>query len=393
MVVKLLKGGEAMNIGLVPFIAPQSSSIQMLGGGQKTSIQQSQKFGEVFQQVAGTMENQTEESAEGQDLMPKILDAETVEELFEELGITYEDGFVFPEEGRIIPLEDLVNMEEMIALFPMDLPQLNEIVQRFLGEDVEIENISDLLQKADFEALQNNIISSLEKGGKEAEDAMRFLQLVKLTQVTSEKTGQPVSEEVKELLETVTKEVKITKQETQGAVQNIIKQVETLEVPNQTPQTVTRTVTITLPNENRTSQGEELMKQIETLISRSALSSKQGTIKLLLKLNPENLGSIRIELVQKQGMLSARMLTSTAIGKEMLDSHLNQLKQALLQQNISFDRIDIGQSLQETDLRDQSLFGNLFKQQSQREDNQNKRESSEETDHPSFQEILENQEV
>lgn len=393
MVVKLLKGGEAMNIGLVPFIAPQSSSIQMLGGGQKTSIQQSQKFGEVFQQVAGTMENQTEESAEGQDLMPKILDAETVEELFEELGITYEDGFVFPEEGRIIPLEDLVNMEEMIALFPMDLPQLNEIVQRFLGEDVEIENISDLLQKADFEALQNNIISSLEKGGKEAEDAMRFLQLVKLTQVTSEKTGQPVSEEVKELLETVTKEVKITKQETQGAVQNIIKQVETLEVPNQTPQTVTRTVTITLPNENRTSQGEELMKQIETLISRSALSSKQGTIKLLLKLNPENLGSIRIELVQKQGMLSARMLTSTAIGKEMLDSHLNQLKQALLQQNISFDRIDIGQSLQETDLRDQSLFGNLFKQQSQREDDQNKRESSEETDHPSFQEILENQEV
>ena len=171
--------------------------------------------------------------------------------------------------------------------------------------------------------------------------------------------------------------------------------MEVVEVPNQpnAQGTVTRTVTVTLPNAERATQAEELVKQIEALINRSALTNKQGTIKLLLKLYPEQLGSIRIEFMQKEGMLTARLLASTAIGKEMLDSQLHQLKQSLVQQNIQLDRIDIQQSLQETDFRDQSLFGNLFKQQSQREDDEKQDEHQEEQDQISFQELLENEEV
>ncbi|MFP3499343.1 flagellar hook-length control protein FliK, partial [Pseudomonas sp. SIMBA_059] len=80
-----------------------------------------------------------------------------------------------------------------------------------------------------------------------------------------------------------------------------------------------------------------------------------------MKLYPENLGSIRIEIFQKDGVLSARLLASTSQAKELLDSQVHQLKTAFAQQNIQMDRIDIAQSLQETDrnLRDQSLFGNM----------------------------------
>ena len=88
-------------------------------------------------------------------------------------------------------------------------------------------------------------------------------------------------------------------------------------------------------------------------------------MKLLLKLFPENLGQIRIELIQKDGVLTARLLASTSLGKELLDSNFNQLKTGFVAQNIQMDRIDIAQSLQDANrnARDQNLFNNFFRQQ------------------------------
>lgn len=60
----------------------------------------------------------------------------------------------------------------------------------------------------------------------------------------------------------------------------------------------TKTVTVTLPAE-RPAQSEALAKEIQNLINRSQLSNNQGTMRLVLKLFPENLGQIRIEVMQK----------------------------------------------------------------------------------------------
>lgn len=43
--------------------------------------------------------------------------------------------------------------------------------------------------------------------------------------------------------------------------------------------------------------------------------------------------------MQQDGVLSARLLTSTAVGKELLDSQLQQLKTAFAQQNIQMDQL------------------------------------------------------
>ena len=64
-------------------------------------------------------------------------------------------------------------------------------------------------------------------------------------------------------------------------------------------------MTITLPAE-KPAQSEALLKEIQNLINRSQLSGQQGNMKLLLKLFPENLGQIRIEIIQKDGVLTAR---------------------------------------------------------------------------------------
>ena len=163
-------------------------------------------------------------------------------------------------------------------------------------------------------------------------------------------------------------------------------QNESLLQQNQQSNQLNRTVTVTLPT-SQASQAEALAKEIANLLNRSQMSNNQGTIKLMLKLFPENLGQIRVEIIQQNGVMSARLLATTSAGKELLDSSLNQLKATLAAQNIQMDRLDVAQALQETDknFRDQSLFGNFFKQ---RNDEEEKEEQVEEEDQKSFEEYL-----
>lgn len=84
-------------------------------------------------------------------------------------------------------------------------------------------------------------------------------------------------------------------------------------------------------------------------------------------------------------MMQARLLATTSSGKELLDSNLHQLKTAFAAQNIQMDRIDVAQSLQDTERsRDQNFFSNFFRQQ-QEEQEEKKNEDEEQQ---SFDEFL-----
>lgn len=105
-------------------------------------------------------------------------------------------------------------------------------------------------------------------------------------------------------------------------------------------------------------RNEFLLREMQAIFKRSNFGQVGGTNRLLIKLYPEHLGQVRIELLHTNGVLTARMLASTALGKEMLDSQLNQLRAAFLQQNIQVDRIDVAQMLQDTPRgeKDQQAF-------------------------------------
>lgn len=114
---------------------------------------------------------------------------------------------------------------------------------------------------------------------------------------------------------------------------------------------------------------------------------------MFLRLNPENLGSLRIELIQKDSQLTARILTSTGAAKEMLDSQVNGLKQALHSQNIQVERIEISQQLSQ-----QEKMPQRDAQQQQQGQNQPDRQKQqagrdEESAGESFEEILLNTEA
>lgn len=159
-----------------------------------------------------------------------------------------------------------------------------------------------------------------------------------------------------------------------------------------TVQTKVETVTMTLPTE-KPAQSEEFLKELQKVMNRVQFGQSGGANRLVIKLYPEQLGTIRIELIQKDGILTAKMLASTALGKDMLDTHSGQLRQGLANQNIQVEKLEITQALQDTakQQRNESFQDSSFKQQQEQEQQDSNPESQD--TQTTFQEFLNEIEV
>lgn len=103
--------------------------------------------------------------------------------------------------------------------------------------------------------------------------------------------------------------------------------------------------TLMIENSGKPVTPEQLIRQFQSILAKSQLVKADGMQKLFIKLHPEHLGALRIELMQRNGMMVARILTSTALARDMLDSQLHSLKQAFANQNIQVERLEISQQL------------------------------------------------
>ncbi|MDW0109227.1 flagellar hook-length control protein FliK [Sporosarcina aquimarina] len=139
------------------------------------------------------------------------------------------------------------------------------------------------------------------------------------------------------------------------------------------------------------SQSETLMNKLQGIFKQTNFGQFGGTNRLLIKLNPEQLGQIRIELIQMNGVMTARILASTSLGKEMLDSQLHQLRQSFAQQNIQVDRIDVTQAVQDPSRNDRSQ--NFSQHQFKGNPEQQEQTEQESEEMQSFQEFLVDLEV
>lgn len=447
-----------MDIGLLQFVNTNQVSNKNTNSTSKLNEgNDSKKFGDVFTKILSVKQdtpvNESETTSQiNEDDLKKLTDANSLEEIFDFLNIPYDGSFVTLDHD-VKNFEDLMNLDDLLSIVGMDLTDFQNIISELLGEEAKSNtNIWQIVEQINENAEQ--IIPQLQSAfsGESSitpKQSQQFLTFMKLTQIAGNQTDlvmdQPLQlVQLKELVETVVKEIinqfesnsgQIEIQNFQQIVQKVmepntsseetnkvaskdhsqtgqvqqtntkqieIKQAETKQTDTQqtvqqadTPKAnVSRTVTIQLPNADQATQAEELANRIEKLLNQSQIAKNQGLIKFQLKLNPENLGSIRIELVHKDGVLSARLLATTSVAKEMLDSQLHQLKNAFAQQNIQLDRLDIHQAIQEKDLRDQNLFNNFFNQQNQHNEQQEQKHSDEKDEEtPSFQDFLLNVEV
>ncbi|PLR87466.1 MULTISPECIES: flagellar hook-length control protein FliK [Bacillus] len=151
---------------------------------------------------------------------------------------------------------------------------------------------------------------------------------------------------------------------------------------------------MTLSQNGRPVSAEQLLQQFESLLAKSQFTKGAGTQKLFIKLYPEHLGALRIELIQKEQSIVAKILTSTAVAKDALETQLQGLKQALSAQNIQVERVEITQQQSQQERfsgRDNQQHGHSKQhdqQRNQEDQNQNHPELS-----LSFEEVLLNTEV
>lgn len=123
-------------------------------------------------------------------------------------------------------------------------------------------------------------------------------------------------------------------------------------------------LTVALNQNDKLHTSSEMIKKFESILLKSHFSNMGGAQRLLIKLAPEHLGSLRIELLQRESGLVAKILTTTMTAKDLLESQVNGLKQAFGNQNIQVERIEITQQM--TQQQDRS-FGKDQQQNSGRQ--------------------------
>lgn len=370
----------------------------------------------------------TNEVAETVERVDEVMSAETIEDVIE-LPIDDETLLVpIGPEGELVPIDELMNLEEIAALLNIDVAELEQMLADLLEQDVQLDSVWDVLTFVEEQALE--LIAQLtaalqgeaKLAPKEVEKVVQFLKVIEtlgpkidLTRPQEQQLAslkemlQALHANVKELVQAQPEQkpqaplipfqqftqlqqkivdvTAVKPQVTQAPVTTDVEQPVTVLQQQQAPKV--QTVTITLPATNSSAQSEALAKEMQAIIQRQQIVNQQGTLKLAIKLYPENLGTVRLELMHKDGLLTARLMASTAVGKEMLESQLQQLKQGLAAQNIQIDRIDVSQSLQDAtrnmNSSDQHLFNNFF----QRENAEEQEDEEVVEEQPTFEEFLE----
>lgn len=354
-----------------------------------------QLFGNVFGQVLSNQQVQS----------PPIPDDSQLNLVQELLSILDVDSL---EEA-----ESLIGSKDLIV----NPKELKELLGKLLGENATTEeklsesNVWDLLAGINVQAsqLKDAIVQSLNgQGPVSSVEAGQAVQLLKIIQLIGKKSDLTLKQEstlfdlnqlVKDLKDGVSKEVKFpstllsdmsndkavnTAMNKLSVVQQVVikqvatpteKVIETKEVvspiqgqSSMIVQTKVETVSVTLPNE-KPGQSEEFLKELQKVMNRVQFGHAGGANRLVIKLYPEQLGTIRIELIQKDGMLTAKMLASTTLGKDLLDSNSSQLRQGLVNQNIQIEKLEITQSVQDSARQERNQsFQESFRQQQERQE-------------------------
>lgn len=87
-------------------------------------------------------------------------------------------------------------------------------------------------------------------------------------------------------------------------------------------------------------QANDILSQINKQINAKAIQ-EQGTTKISMVLRPENLGKLELELVSSKTGLEAKMVASTPQVKEMLEKHLDALKETLSNQGVNVNNVTV----------------------------------------------------
>ncbi|WDW08008.1 flagellar hook-length control protein FliK [Priestia aryabhattai] len=106
-------------------------------------------------------------------------------------------------------------------------------------------------------------------------------------------------------------------------------------------------------------QSDDLVNELQKIWSKASISTEEGASKLSIKLFPEQLGTISIEVLQQDNETIAQVVVTSAKTKELLNANLFSLRQALASQRVSVDEVDAAgvQAAPESSVTEMNAFG------------------------------------
>ena|GEM_PF-2517955 len=90
---------------------------------------------------------------------------------------------------------------------------------------------------------------------------------------------------------------------------------------------------------------------IMQVAERVTVMSGEGITEMQVQIHPENLGKLLLRVVNENGLYSAHIKAETFQVKELIQSHLNDLKSALKEQGYNFFSLDVSLSNNQSDNR------------------------------------------
>lgn len=134
---------------------------------------------------------------------------------------------------------------------------------------------------------------------------------------------------------------------------------------------------------------ESLMKGLDKMLSSSAFLKNGAMSKLVIKLNPESLGTIRIELIQSQNSLIAKLHVQNEQVRSLIESQLSSLKQSFTAQNVQVDRFEISSNIDFDKYQRQFQQGNFGQSKGEQKDSTEQSEENQNAEEVNFKSKLE----
>lgn len=86
---------------------------------------------------------------------------------------------------------------------------------------------------------------------------------------------------------------------------------------------------------------QQFIQDFERVLAKSTLTNIGGKQQLVLKLHPQSLGTLNIQLTRQDGQLTATFFASTASVKNLVESNLHQLQGAFMNQNLNVQKLQV----------------------------------------------------
>ena len=322
---------------------------------ESTDVEETKALEENTETVKDELEQKAEELVE--EIAKELgVTVEDVEKVLEELGISMTGLFDKENLTQVIVVlsgaEDVTQIvmdEELFAQVNNLLGKMEEMLSKVSENcDVTVEELMEYVKNEEFKSefkMENSEVDVLE--AENVEDETDLKESIKVETEITEETSETKTDNTVKVTEFETSE------NTSGHTERDMSQnhAETNQqfLTNVASDNSLQNVALNVENglnQYFTYEAREIMQQILDYIK---VSVKPDMTSLQMQLNPEELGTLQIEVSNKNGMLTAQFTTQDESVKAIIEGQLIQLKENLNEQGLKVQAVEVTVASQQFD--------------------------------------------